>query len=139
MNLSSFLNFRYILKTGHQILDFEFSGNHPPTLPIPCFFLQVKQGAENMIDMYSSGPSKDKKLYAEAQQMLQDAKRKVEFIRMQILRAQNKGEAGSGDADSRCPLGLWIGPSRVNLLKNPVAILDQSFLKDALIPMKYTL
>ena len=47
-----------------------------------------------MIRVYSSGSSKDKKLLAEAQQMLSDAKRKIEFIHMQILKAQQKS---SGD------------------------------------------
>ncbi|XP_041481336.1 serine/threonine-protein kinase N2-like isoform X1 [Lytechinus variegatus] len=50
--------------------------------------MKVKQGAENMIHMYSSGPTKDRKLLAEAQQMLQDSKTKIEFIRMQILKTQ---------------------------------------------------
>ncbi|KAI0239240.1 Serine/threonine-protein kinase N2 [Lamellibrachia satsuma] len=50
----------------------------------------VKQGTENMIEMYSSGPSKDKKLLAEAQQMFADAKRKIEYIRMQILRSEQR-------------------------------------------------
>lgn len=45
-----------------------------------------------MIETYSSGSSKDKKMLAEAQQMLDDAKRKIEFIRMQILRAQQRSE-----------------------------------------------
>uniref|UniRef100_A0A4W4H4X4 protein kinase C n=1 Tax=Electrophorus electricus TaxID=8005 RepID=A0A4W4H4X4_ELEEL len=49
--------------------------------------LKVKQGAENMIQMYSNGSSKDRKLLAAAQQMLQDSKMKIEFIRMQILKA----------------------------------------------------
>uniref|UniRef100_A0A8C5G605 protein kinase C n=1 Tax=Gouania willdenowi TaxID=441366 RepID=A0A8C5G605_GOUWI len=50
--------------------------------------LKVKQGAENMIQMYSNGPSKDRKLLATAQQMLQDSKTKIEFIRMQILKLE---------------------------------------------------
>uniref|UniRef100_A0A671XWG0 protein kinase C n=1 Tax=Sparus aurata TaxID=8175 RepID=A0A671XWG0_SPAAU len=54
--------------------------------------LKVKQGAENMILMYSNGPSKDRKLLATAQQMLQDSKTKIEFIRMQILKASQASE-----------------------------------------------
>ena len=54
-----------------------------------------------MIEMYSSGSSKDKKLLADAQQMLQDAKQKIEFIRMQMLRVYNKGEKGNGDAEGK--------------------------------------
>ncbi|XP_037538090.1 serine/threonine-protein kinase N2 [Nematolebias whitei] len=54
--------------------------------------LKVKQGAENMILMYSNGSSKDRKLLAAAQQMLQDSKTKIEFIRMQILKASQATE-----------------------------------------------
>uniref|UniRef100_A0A6Q2XEW1 protein kinase C n=1 Tax=Esox lucius TaxID=8010 RepID=A0A6Q2XEW1_ESOLU len=54
--------------------------------------LKVKQGAENMIQMYSNGSSKDRKLLATAQQMLQDSKMKIEFIRMQILKGSQASE-----------------------------------------------
>ncbi|XP_062873055.1 serine/threonine-protein kinase N2 [Trichomycterus rosablanca] len=54
--------------------------------------LKVKQGAENMIQMYSNGSSKDRKLLAAAQQMLQDSKMKIEFIRMQILKVSQSQE-----------------------------------------------
>uniref|UniRef100_A0A3B4EVE2 Protein kinase N2 n=1 Tax=Pundamilia nyererei TaxID=303518 RepID=A0A3B4EVE2_9CICH len=54
--------------------------------------LKVKQGAENMIQMYSNGSSKDRKLLAAAQQMLQDSKTKIEFIRMQILKASQASD-----------------------------------------------
>ena len=40
-----------------------------------------------MIQMYSSGASRDKKLLAKAEEMLKDAKTKIEIIRLQILRA----------------------------------------------------
>ena len=40
-----------------------------------------------MIAMYSSGASRDKKLLAKAEEMLKDAKTKIEIIRLQILRA----------------------------------------------------
>ncbi|XP_071202615.1 serine/threonine-protein kinase N2 isoform X1 [Salvelinus alpinus] len=59
--------------------------------------LKCKQGAENMIQMYSNGSSKDKKLLATAQQMLQDSKTKMEFIRMQILKASQTGETNYGN------------------------------------------
>ena len=62
---------------------------------------QVKQGAENMIAMYSTGSSRDKKLLAEAQQMLGDAKTKIEIIRMQMLKANQDtstlGTEGHGE------------------------------------------
>jgi len=47
----------------------------------------VKQGAENMIQRYGSS-SGDKKLLADAQTMLADSKRKIDYIRMQQLRLQ---------------------------------------------------
>ncbi|GIY39159.1 hypothetical protein CEXT_365001 [Caerostris extrusa] len=50
---------------------------------------KVKNGAENMIQMYSSGSSKDKKLSAEAQQMLADSKAKIEYIRMMINKVKH--------------------------------------------------
>lgn len=55
---------------------------------------KVKQGAENMLAMYTNLKSKDKsKLIAEAQQMLEDAKTKMEIIRMAILREQQAAAA----------------------------------------------
>ncbi|KAL0280061.1 UNVERIFIED_CONTAM: hypothetical protein PYX00_001469 [Menopon gallinae] len=47
--------------------------------------LKVKAGAENMI---ASLGNRDRKLLAEAQQMLQDSKAKIEFLRMKINRAK---------------------------------------------------
>ncbi|XP_072547414.1 serine/threonine-protein kinase N2 [Salminus brasiliensis] len=61
--------------------------------------LKVKQGAENMIHMYSNGSSKDRKLLATAQQMLQDSKMKIEFIRMQILKASQSHELSFDNND----------------------------------------
>uniref|UniRef100_A0A669Q6B4 Serine/threonine-protein kinase N3 n=1 Tax=Phasianus colchicus TaxID=9054 RepID=A0A669Q6B4_PHACC len=48
--------------------------------------MKVKQGAENMIQMYSSATSKERKLLATAKQMLQDSKTKIEIIRMHIVK-----------------------------------------------------
>uniref|UniRef100_A0A3B1JBN3 protein kinase C n=1 Tax=Astyanax mexicanus TaxID=7994 RepID=A0A3B1JBN3_ASTMX len=61
--------------------------------------LKVKQGAENMIQMYSNGSSKDRKLLATAQQMLQDSRMKIEFIRMQILKASQSHELSFDNND----------------------------------------
>uniref|UniRef100_A0A1S4MY61 protein kinase C n=1 Tax=Pediculus humanus subsp. corporis TaxID=121224 RepID=A0A1S4MY61_PEDHC len=47
--------------------------------------LKVKAGAENMI---ASLGHRDRKLLAEAQQMLQDSKAKIEFLKMRINRAK---------------------------------------------------
>ncbi|CAB4013497.1 serine threonine- kinase N2-like isoform X3 [Paramuricea clavata] len=52
---------------------------------------KVRQGAENMIQMYSA--SKDKKMLAEAQQMLDDSKVKIDFLKMAILRDQQQHNA----------------------------------------------
>uniref|UniRef100_A0AAR2KW86 Protein kinase C n=1 Tax=Pygocentrus nattereri TaxID=42514 RepID=A0AAR2KW86_PYGNA len=63
--------------------------------------LKVKQGAENMIQMYSNGSYKDRKLLAMAQQMLQDSKTKIEFIRMQILKAMSTNKSIISPLDLR--------------------------------------
>ncbi|XP_052022671.1 serine/threonine-protein kinase N1 isoform X3 [Apodemus sylvaticus] len=56
--------------------------------------LKVKQGAENMIQTYSNGSTKDRKLLLTAQQMLQDSKTKIDIIRMQLRRALQAMQAG---------------------------------------------
>lgn len=50
--------------------------------------LKVKQGAENMIQSITGG--RDKKLLSEAQQMLQDSKKKIEYLRMKKAKVINK-------------------------------------------------
>ncbi|XP_053551979.1 serine/threonine-protein kinase N3 [Bombina bombina] len=47
---------------------------------------KVKQGAENIIQMFSNGTYKDRKLLSTAQQMLQDSRIKTELLRMQIVK-----------------------------------------------------
>uniref|UniRef100_A0A8D0BHH6 protein kinase C n=1 Tax=Salvator merianae TaxID=96440 RepID=A0A8D0BHH6_SALMN len=67
--------------------------------------LKVKQGAENMIQMYANAAAKDRKLLQTAQQMLQDSKTKINIIRMQIRKAvqadevQLNMEDGQGNTD----------------------------------------
>ncbi|KAJ6654604.1 hypothetical protein lerEdw1_006757 [Lerista edwardsae] len=61
--------------------------------------MKVKQGAENMIQMYSSA-AKERKLLATAQQMLQDSKTKIELIRMQIVKVS---QSASGMAEAVDP------------------------------------
>jgi len=56
--------------------------------------LKVKNGVENMIQSYSSG--RDKKLVADAQQMLQDSKAKIDYLRMRINKARASRAAGGG-------------------------------------------
>ncbi|KAG9343223.1 hypothetical protein JZ751_014202 [Albula glossodonta] len=82
--------------------------------------LKVKQGAENMIQMYSNGSSKDRKLLATAQQMLQDSKTKIEFIRMQILKASQTSEMSFDNNDGMAkpiisPLDLRLEELRHHL------------------------
>ncbi|OWF37474.1 serine/threonine-protein kinase N2-like isoform X1 [Mizuhopecten yessoensis] len=73
---------------------------------------KVKQGAENMIGMYSAGTFKDKKMLAEAQQMLSDAKTKMEIIRMQMLKVTQDATTSNVDVTQQCevlsPLELRI-------------------------------
>ncbi|VEN54820.1 unnamed protein product [Callosobruchus maculatus] len=57
--------------------------------------LKVKQGAENMIQSITG---KDKKLLFEAQQMLQDSKKKIEYLRMKITKLKH-------DIDSKSRTG----------------------------------
>lgn len=69
-----------------------------------CLY-QVKQGTENMIETYNSGAVRDKKMLQEAQSMLSDAKRKIEYIRMQIVRLENqRADTSSLVATTDCML-----------------------------------
>ncbi|XP_069051776.1 serine/threonine-protein kinase N1 isoform X3 [Lepisosteus oculatus] len=63
--------------------------------------LKVKQGAENMIHMYSNGSTKDRKLLQTAQQMLQDSKTKIDIIRMQIRKAVQANELDTEDSQGK--------------------------------------
>ena len=50
--------------------------------------LQVRQGAENMLSQYSG--NKDKRLLVEAEELLQDSKAKMEYLRMKILKTKQQ-------------------------------------------------
>lgn len=66
--------------------------------------LKVKQGAENMIQsISSSNQSRDKKLLAEAHQMLADSKDKIEYLKLRIskLVKQQKGDIAGANGDGR--------------------------------------
>lgn len=66
--------------------------------------LKVKQGAENMIQsISSSNQSRDKKLLAEAHQMLVDSKDKIEYLKLRLskLSKQQKGDSASANGDSK--------------------------------------
>ena len=52
-----------------------------------------------MIQMYNSGPMRDKKLLSEAQQMLADSRAKIEYIKMRIMKVnQAKAETSEDQA-----------------------------------------
>ncbi|CAJ0968275.1 unnamed protein product [Ranitomeya imitator] len=78
---------------------------------------KVKQGAENIIQMFSTGASKDRKLLGTAQQMLQDSRIKTELLRMQIVKlTQGPGTASElQDADTLPPLELRLEELRRHL------------------------
>ena len=82
-----------------------------------CISIQVKAGAENMISMYRGHSSRDKKLMAEAQQMLSDAKTKMEIIRMQILKAQQRGTEGVPETERKWSV-TWF-PQVQEIRKSP--------------------
>ncbi|CAL1534835.1 unnamed protein product, partial [Lymnaea stagnalis] len=76
----------------------------------------VKIGAENMISMYNTGSSRDKKMLAEAQQMLSDAKTKIEIIRMQMLKVnQDTSEVNSKDGEFVCRASELLSPTDLRL------------------------
>ncbi|KAM4676980.1 serine/threonine-protein kinase N1-like isoform 2-T2 [Discoglossus pictus] len=57
--------------------------------------MRVRQGAENMLQMYSQGGVKDKKMLSTAEQMLFDSDKKIHVLREQIRRAaQDSSIAG---------------------------------------------
>merc|ERR1719334_1941430 len=49
---------------------------------------KVRQGAENMLSQYSG--NKDKRLLVEAEELLQDSKAKMEYLRMKILKTKQQ-------------------------------------------------
>ena len=68
--------------------------------------MKVKQGAENMIHTLSTGAAKDRKSLHEAQQMLSDAKAKIEYIKLMITRAKQRQSSGG----EICPGGSYLSP-----------------------------
>ncbi|XP_015585867.1 serine/threonine-protein kinase N isoform X2 [Cephus cinctus] len=66
--------------------------------------LKVKQGAENMIQSLTSG-HRDKKLLQEAQQMLDDSRAKIEFLRMRIRKVRQARQQQHARGDGPPPNG----------------------------------
>ncbi|XP_043287009.1 serine/threonine-protein kinase N isoform X2 [Venturia canescens] len=66
--------------------------------------LKVKQGAENMIQSLTSG-HRDKKLLQEAQQMLDDSRAKIEFLRMRIMKVRQARQQQHARGDAPLPNG----------------------------------
>ena len=62
-----------------------------------------------MIETYNSSAARDKKMLPEAQSMLSDAKRKIEYIRMQIARLENhRSSTASLVGDPSCMLSAAV-------------------------------
>uniref|UniRef100_A0A669Q5E3 protein kinase C n=1 Tax=Phasianus colchicus TaxID=9054 RepID=A0A669Q5E3_PHACC len=76
--------------------------------------MKVKQGAENMIQMYSSATSKERKLLATAKQMLQDSKTKIEIIRMHIVKVS---QSAGGMEDTVDPAVYFDPHSTINAVE----------------------
>jgi len=79
--------------------------------------LKVKQGAENMIQQYSNGPTRDKKLLAEAQQMLADSRNKIEYIKMRIMKVKQVQEEIDNSKGSG-PGGVGVRGTNWKPIKN---------------------
>ncbi|KAG8574425.1 hypothetical protein GDO81_009174 [Engystomops pustulosus] len=56
--------------------------------------MRMRQGAENMIQMYSNGSVKDKKLLPAAQQVLSESDTKIHILRTQIRKASQETSGG---------------------------------------------
>lgn len=57
--------------------------------------MKVKQGTENMLQMLLGKDNKSKKMIAEAEQMLEDSKIKIDAIKMSILRERQNEKTDS--------------------------------------------
>ncbi|CAH2037254.1 unnamed protein product, partial [Iphiclides podalirius] len=90
--------------------------------------LKVKQGAENMIQsISSSNQSRDKKLLAEAHQMLADSKDKIEYLKLRISKMckQQKEDNAGANGDGRTSDMSGIDPlldERIAELRNRLRI-----------------
>lgn len=88
---------------------------------------KVKNGAENMIQSITSGRhGRDKKqLLAEAQQMLADAKAKIEFLKLRILKVRQNRQLNKAAQAAQAQSSV-SRPESAFVPRNPVLIV-QSF------------
>lgn len=82
---------------------------------VSLFALKVKQGAENMIQSLTSG--RDKKLLQEAQQMLDDSRAKIEFLRMRIMKVRQARQQQHARGDAPPPNGETTSNKGKNLTR----------------------
>jgi Hr1 repeat len=87
----------------------------------------VKQGAENMIESFSKGNSKDKKMLAEAQQMLADSKAKIEYLKMRMAKMKQcsrTADAISNNGEQLHKGSVFLFYSRQCCYSNSCALLS---------------
>uniref|UniRef100_A0A8C4KBG2 Serine/threonine-protein kinase N3 n=1 Tax=Dromaius novaehollandiae TaxID=8790 RepID=A0A8C4KBG2_DRONO len=95
--------------------------------------MKVKQGAENMIQLYSNATSKERKLLATAQQMLQDSKTKIEIIRMHIVKVSQSAGGIEDELRHHLRIEAAVAEGAKNVLKilGGSRVQDRKFLAEA--------
>ncbi|XP_017483261.1 PREDICTED: serine/threonine-protein kinase N-like [Rhagoletis zephyria] len=97
---------------------------------------KVKQGLENMIHSYGTKPDKaSKKLLEQVQAMFEESKAKIEYIRMQIVRARHQidshqaammngsaGNGGGGDTGGSNEADASLGGTLSGPVKRPIEV-----------------
>jgi hypothetical protein len=75
--------------------------------------MKIKAGAENMLQSFSNGPKKDKKLCDEALAMLKDAKIKIEYIKMQLNRSNHQESYYRDESNRHFSLNNFFAGSKI--------------------------